>query len=138
MEASQAVTDVTQAQAMGFDAFALNVISTESWCTDSISYLFQAAAAIGFMLFFSFDMINFSEPSQFIPLLQQYVGNSAYYKYNGLPFVSKLPHSIFITSRKSISPWASSCKRVLFDDLILTTTRYLLRRNAHIRRVFCE
>ena len=84
----QAVTDVTQAKAMGFDAFALNVISTDWWSTGAIAFLFQAAAIIGFHLFFSFDMINFSEPSQFLPLLEQYLSNPSYYKYNSLPFVS--------------------------------------------------
>ena len=88
MQGSQAVTDVTQAQAMGFDAFALNVISTDAWSMASISYLFQAAAAIGFHLFFSFDMTHFTDPSQFIPLLQMYANNPSYYKYENLPFVS--------------------------------------------------
>lgn len=85
----QAAIDVHQAQAMGFDAFALNVISTDDWSLNAISYLFQAAAAVGFHLFFSFDMTHFSHPSQFIWLLQMYLGNSAYYHYDALPFVSK-------------------------------------------------
>jgi hypothetical protein len=84
----QAVTDVTQAKAMGFDAFALNILSTDSWSTSAIAFLFQAAMLIGFQLFFSFDMRSFSAPSQFLPLLEQYVSNPAYYKYNSLPFVS--------------------------------------------------
>lgn len=88
MTQAEAVTDVTQAKAMGFDAFALNVISTDTWSTAAIGYLFQAAAAIGFHLFFSFDMLHFTSPSQFFPLLQQYASSSAYYKYNSLPFVS--------------------------------------------------
>lgn len=88
MTPAEAVTDVTQAKAMGFDAFALNIISTEQWSTASIGFLFQAAAAIGFHLFFSFDMLHFTSPSQFFPLLQQYASSPAYYKYNNLPFVS--------------------------------------------------
>lgn len=43
----QATKDVTQAKAMGFDAFALNVISTDQWSMATIALLFQAAAAIG-------------------------------------------------------------------------------------------
>jgi glucan endo-1,3-alpha-glucosidase len=73
---------------MGFDAFALNIISTDQWSTDAIKFLFQAAITIGFSLFFSFDMINFFSPSQFLPLIQQYATSPAYYKYNSLPFVS--------------------------------------------------
>jgi len=88
VQESQAYIDVSQAKAMGFDAFALNVISTESWSANAIAYLFQAAAAIGFHLFFSFDMTYFTDSSQFIWLLQMYVGNPAYYYYNSLPFVS--------------------------------------------------
>ena len=80
--------DVTQAKAMGIDAFALNVISTDPWSVNAIAYLFQAAAAIGFHLFLSFDMTQFADPSQFLWLLNMYVGSPAYYHYNGLPFTS--------------------------------------------------
>jgi glucan endo-1,3-alpha-glucosidase len=75
---------------MGFDAFALNVISTDAWSINAISYLFRAAAAVGYHLFFSFDMTHFSDPSQFIWLLKMYIGNPAYYLYDSLPFVSML------------------------------------------------
>lgn len=74
---------------MGFDAFALNVISTDPWSMSAIAYLFQAAAAIGFHLFFSFDMTHFSDPSQFFAILKMYIGSPAYYHYDSLPFVSK-------------------------------------------------
>jgi hypothetical protein len=36
---------------------------------------------------FSFDMTGFTDPSQFIPFLQSYVTNEAYYLYDG-----KNPH----------------------------------------------
>jgi len=88
MSQSQAVLDVTQAKALGFDAFALNVISMDSWSTSAISFLFQAALTIGFHLFFSFDMTHFNKASDMFPLIQQYMSNNAYYKKNGLPFVS--------------------------------------------------
>lgn len=88
IQENQAVLDVTQAKAMGFDAFALNVVSTDVWSMNALALIFQAAAAIGFHLFFSFDMTHFTDPSQFIPLLKMYIGSSAYYHYNGLPFVS--------------------------------------------------
>jgi glucan endo-1,3-alpha-glucosidase len=73
---------------MGFDAFALNVISTDAWSINAIAYLFQTAAAIGFHLFFSFDMTHFADPSQFLWLLDMYIGSPAYYHYDALPFVS--------------------------------------------------
>lgn len=89
MTPDQAVTDVTQAKAMGCDAFALNIISLDWWSTASVQYLFDAAAAAGFKLFFSFDMLHFSSPSQFFPLLLLWYTHAAYYLHNGLPFVSK-------------------------------------------------
>ncbi|KAI9745455.1 MAG: hypothetical protein M1818_000989 [Claussenomyces sp. TS43310] len=91
MTASQAMTDITEAQAMDLDALALNVVSTPSeytWQSDALSYLFAAANAAGFKLFFSFDMTSFGSPIDLIPLLQQYYSNEAYFTYNDLPFVS--------------------------------------------------
>ena len=100
MAQDQAVTDVTEAKAMGFDAFALNIISMDSWSTEAVKFLFQAALAIGFHLFFSFDMTHFQKASDMFPLIQQYASNGAYYNYGVLPFVSKytlclnIPHSV--------------------------------------------
>lgn len=89
MREEEAVIDVTRAQAMGFDAFALNILSVEEWAIWSIDFLFKAAVSVGFYLFFSLDMLHFSDPSEFIPLIEKYTQNSAYYHYNGLPFVSE-------------------------------------------------
>ena len=88
MSQDQALTDVIQAKALGFDALALNIISNDWWSTDSIGFLFQAALSVGFFLFFSFDMPHFSQVSEIFPLIVKYVSNAAYYKYAGLPFVS--------------------------------------------------
>lgn len=88
MEAHQARLDVEQAKAVGLDAFALNIISTEWWSTDTLRWLFEAAREMDFKLFFSFDMNHFSHPSQFLPLLKQYHEHSAYFRYRELPFVS--------------------------------------------------
>lgn len=95
MEASQARLDVEQAKAMGLDAFALNIISTDWWSTDTIRWLFDAAQELNFKLFFSLDMNHFSHPSQFIPLLKQYCINDAYFLYHDLPFVSAYCFSSF-------------------------------------------
>lgn len=89
MEPEQALTDVTEAKAMGCDAFALNILSLESWSTNAVQYLFDAASQIGLKMFFSFDMTRFSLPSQFFPLLLLWHANANYYQHNGLPFVSK-------------------------------------------------
>ncbi|KAH8601291.1 glycoside hydrolase [Bisporella sp. PMI_857] len=114
MTAEQAITDVSQAKKMGFDAFALNVMSTESWSTDSIGHLFEAALAIGFYLFFSFDMLHFSSASAMLPLIEQYAGHGAYYMKNSLPFVST-----FYGGRLGID-WENDYKKALSDKGIST------------------
>jgi hypothetical protein len=123
MQEHQAVLDVTQAKAMDFDAFALNVISTDAWSMNALSYIFQAAAAIGFHLFFSFDMTHFTDPSQFIPLLKMYIGSPAYYHYNGLPFVSTCRQSSFHS------------KLAFIYFLRLTIRRYILGKHSDIRSI---
>lgn len=89
MTDSEAVQDVSDAKAAGFDAFALNVPGTDSWATNAIQLLFNAARSDGsFKLFFSFDMTHFNSPSQFLPLITQYANDSAYFQQNGRPFLS--------------------------------------------------
>jgi glucan endo-1,3-alpha-glucosidase len=86
---SQALVDVTQAKDMGLDAFALNVQQPNaSWSAASIEFLFEAAAQTGFRLFFSMDMAVIPAPATFVPLFKQYQAHSAYYRYNGRPFLS--------------------------------------------------
>ncbi|KAG9245098.1 hypothetical protein BJ878DRAFT_503102 [Calycina marina] len=46
MTEAQAVAHITQAKALGFDAFAINIISTDLWSTEAVRFLFQAALAI--------------------------------------------------------------------------------------------
>lgn len=98
--ASQAALDVTQAHAMGFNAFALNLMSndtTSSWQNPSLEWLFAAALAVGFKLFFSFDMTHFTDPSQFDYFLDTYMNSTAYYLWNDdgveKPFVSTFPNA---------------------------------------------
>jgi hypothetical protein len=121
---------VSQAQAVGFDAFALNIISMDSWSTDAIATLFQAAALIGFSLFFSFDMINLSDPSEFIWLIQQYASNPAYYHHDGQPFVSMcsfpLSWSIWIFSIRNCERSPKSSRQTL------TIPRHVLWRNPQL------
>lgn len=101
MTQDQAITDVTQAKALGFDAFALNVISTDLWSSEAIKFLFQAALTIGFHLFFSFDMLHFKSASDMFPLIQQYMSNDAYFLHGDLPFVSMYTIIIMLLSSAS-------------------------------------
>lgn len=81
--------DIKDAQALGVDAFALNLSNdSDSWATGTVALLFKWANVYGFKLFFSFDMSGFSNPDQFTDFLLSYVTNAAYYQYGGLPFVS--------------------------------------------------
>lgn len=115
MTAAEAVQDVQQTQAMGLDAFALNVQTTDSWCTTSVGYLFSAAQAAGFKLFFSADMSSFSDPSTFIiTYLKPYYSNSAYYQYKGLPFVSTFYGGTLSTGYSSPNAfWQAKLKDVM-------------------------
>lgn len=63
-------------------------MSTEDWSTEAVASLFTAASGTDFKLFFSFDMGHFSDPSQFLPILEQYASHDNYYLYNSKPFVS--------------------------------------------------
>jgi len=88
MTADEAVKDVAQAKALGFDAFALNVMSLDSWSTQAIGFLFTAALAASFQLFFSFDTLHLDDPSKWVTLLTQYGKSAAYYKFDEKAFVS--------------------------------------------------
>lgn len=88
MSSDQALVDVSQAQALGIDAFAMNILSVEQWSLDSVAFMFTAALQYNFKLFFSFDMTHFDLPSTFFPLLLMYITSTAYYQYDGKPFVS--------------------------------------------------
>ena len=89
LKPEQAVTDVTQAKALGIDAFALNLgTASEPWATDAVAYMFEAAEANDFKLFFSFDMFHFQDPADFIPMFVNYSSSPAHYMHDGLPFSS--------------------------------------------------
>ncbi|QYT03219.1 Mutanase [Trichoderma simmonsii] len=78
------------AQASHIDAFALNMASGWPQNDASVAQAFQAAEAVGFQLFFSFDYAgNGSWPMDVVTrMLNQYGGSSAHFKYQGKPFAS--------------------------------------------------
>lgn len=81
--------DIIDAQALGADAFALNLATDSTdWAIAAVTSLFNWANVHNFKLFFSFDMTGFSDPDQFTSFLLSWVTNPAYYHYNGLPLVS--------------------------------------------------
>lgn len=85
----QALADVTEAQALGLDAFALNVQHPDAqWTLDSVALLFNAAAQTNFKLFFSLDLAASPLPSAFHPLLSTYLAHPAHYQHQSRPFLS--------------------------------------------------
>ncbi|KAL7821817.1 glycoside hydrolase family 71 protein [Trichoderma gracile] len=90
MTPDEAVKDVKDAKAVGFDAFALNTHDiTSSWALNALQYLFDAADQNGFKLFISFDMSwRTITPSQIPSFLLNYISRPSYYTIAGRPFVS--------------------------------------------------
>ncbi|KAF7562846.1 hypothetical protein G7046_g1262 [Stylonectria norvegica] len=82
--------DIVDAQNLGLDAFAINFDQFADWSNRTVEQLFNHADDLKFKIFFSFDMNDghFSSPSQYAVYLQQYLGRSSYYNYNGKPLVS--------------------------------------------------
>ncbi|KAJ8068521.1 hypothetical protein OCU04_004071 [Sclerotinia nivalis] len=83
-------SDIALAQDAHIDAFALNIAYGDATVSTSLEYAFAAANNLGFKLFFSFDYAgNGAWPSQDVTaLLIDYASDSAYYLYDGKPFVS--------------------------------------------------
>lgn len=90
MTQAEAVQDVNDAKAVGFDAFALNTHDiTDSWALNALEYLFDAADQNGFKLFISFDMSwRTITPSQIPSFLLNYISRPSYYTIAGRPLVS--------------------------------------------------
>ncbi|KAH8664684.1 glycosyl hydrolase family 71-domain-containing protein [Xylariales sp. PMI_506] len=82
--------DITQAQKAHIEAFALNMAYDDPANDPGLEAAFAAASGTGFQLFFSFDYAgNGPWPMEdVISLIATYSSNSAYYHYNGQPFVS--------------------------------------------------
>ncbi|OKL58597.1 hypothetical protein UA08_06382 [Talaromyces atroroseus] len=83
-------TDIGLAQDAHIDAFALNMGSGDSSNDIALPLAFEAAESLGFSLFFSFDYdANGAwDKADVISLISKYSSSSAYYQYNGQPFVS--------------------------------------------------
>ncbi|KAK3904439.1 glycoside hydrolase [Staphylotrichum tortipilum] len=85
----QALADVSGAQSLGLDAFALNVQQPDAaWTRASLSLLFAAAAQRNFKLFFSLDMSCIASPETTLALLTAYLTHPAYYHHQSRPFLS--------------------------------------------------
>ncbi|KAK1445514.1 glycosyl hydrolase family 71 [Colletotrichum cuscutae] len=84
------IDDIELAQEAHIDAFALNMAKGEPMNAKAIADAFSNAEALGFKLFFSFDYAGrgpFSK-EEVITWINKYVSSSAYFRYQGKPFVS--------------------------------------------------
>jgi hypothetical protein len=84
-------SDIKLAQASQITAFVLNIAAQDPSNTRSLDLAFEAANALDFSLFFSFDYAaQGAWPQQIvIELIQKYAANKSYFKHDGTrPFVS--------------------------------------------------
>ncbi|KAJ3737771.1 glycoside hydrolase family 71 protein [Lentinula guzmanii] len=79
--------DISAAQAIGIDGFALNT-AVDSYEQTKYPDAFAAAQAADFDLFISFDMTYEWETTDMVNLVKQYASSSNYYKWEGKPLVS--------------------------------------------------
>lgn len=89
---SEANQDVQQAQAAGFDAFALDLLQVAQYSNITLDFMFTAADNAGFKLFFSLDMgggnLAENDYRSWLGKVNQYVNRPSYYRVNGRPFLS--------------------------------------------------
>ncbi|KAH8658315.1 glycosyl hydrolase family 71-domain-containing protein [Xylariales sp. PMI_506] len=93
-DATNWFVDISDAHAVGIDAFALNIAAGYEYNDLQIGNAFAAAEkyfdTFGFQLFFSFDYAGNGAWAEqdVIDLINTYSSSEAYYKYDGKPFVS--------------------------------------------------
>lgn len=81
---------VALAQAVGFDAFALNFANHEATSEAQLPDAFKAAASLNFKLLFSFDYAGNGpwDKEDVRDLIKKYGSHEAYFKRGSQPFVS--------------------------------------------------
>lgn len=108
MTSTEASQDITDAIAAGFDGFALNthtISASDTWNTDAITFLLDAASGTSFKMFLSFDMSWNLNISALGPFLTQFCNHSQYYTTSdGRPWVSTYSGGSSISN----SQWDSS------------------------------
>ncbi|PYI11000.1 hypothetical protein BO78DRAFT_304565 [Aspergillus sclerotiicarbonarius CBS 121057] len=92
--------DIDDAKALGFDGFALNIgDATQSFVSDTLSYMFPYAESVGFKLYVSMDVYASGDacykkktsckgPFDYQWIWDGYKGSSAYYQVDGKALIS--------------------------------------------------
>ncbi|KAK9334371.1 hypothetical protein LIPSTDRAFT_115799 [Lipomyces starkeyi NRRL Y-11557] len=103
--------DITLAQQVHIDAFALNIAYNDPTNDNSLLNAFLAAGSLGFKLFLSFDYAgNGPWPeADVVALIISYGTNSAYYQYNGQPLVSTFEGPASASDWTTIKQETSGC-----------------------------
>lgn len=83
--------DVDQAQALGIEAFAMNVGQPgEAWAQSAIRQLFDKADQTGFKLFFSLDFYQTGDVNSYTDIVSEFITRDSYLRAgpDNLPVVS--------------------------------------------------
>ncbi|CAH0019622.1 unnamed protein product [Clonostachys rhizophaga] len=83
--------DIDQAQALGIEAFAMNVGQPgQSWAQSTVKQLFDKADQTGFKLFFSLDFYQTGDVNAYTELVSNYINRESYLKAgpDNLPVIS--------------------------------------------------
>lgn len=84
------VADMTIAQSIGIDAFALNCASVDSYTPTQLALAYQAAEQVDFKVFISFDFAYWTngDTANITAYMQQYAAHPAQMQYKGAAIVS--------------------------------------------------
>ncbi|KNG87646.1 alpha-1,3-glucanase/mutanase [Aspergillus nomiae NRRL 13137] len=84
------IADMTTAQAIGIDAFALNCASIDKYTPSQLALAYQAAQQVNFKVFISFDFAYWSngDTEKITAYMRQYASHPAQMQYSGAAIVS--------------------------------------------------
>ncbi|KAE8399523.1 glycoside hydrolase [Aspergillus pseudonomiae] len=84
------IADMTTAQAIGIDAFALNCASIDKYTPAQLALAYQAAQQVNFKVFISFDFAYWSngDTEKITAYMRQYASHPAQMQYSGAAIVS--------------------------------------------------
>ncbi|CAI7644732.1 unnamed protein product [Penicillium glandicola] len=82
--------DMTTAQSIGIDAFALNCASIDSYTPTQLALAYEAAQQVNFKVFISFDFAYWTngDSAKITEYMKQYAGHPAQMQYKGAAVVS--------------------------------------------------
>ncbi|KAJ5478790.1 hypothetical protein N7530_004299 [Penicillium desertorum] len=82
--------DMTTAQSIGIDAFALNCASIDSYTPTQLALAYEAAEQVNFKVFISFDFAYWTngDTEKITEYMKQYAGHPAQMQYKGAAVVS--------------------------------------------------